>query len=125
MQPLALPIYRVSLVQEGAVRYEQQMRSSASVARLLEEYLKGADREYFVVILLDQKNRLIGINTAFIGSLTGSLIHPRKIFKPAFLSNAAAIVLGHNHSSGDTEPRRSSMYGPACGSGGSARRRGA
>ncbi len=105
-EPLVLPIYRVSLVREGALKYDQQMRSSRCVAQLLQEYLTDADREYFVVILVDQKNRLIGINTAFIGSLTASTIHPREVFKPAFLCNAASIILGHNHPSGDTLPSR-------------------
>ena len=45
-QPLALPIYRVSLVQEGTIRYEQQMRSSKEVAQLLREYLADTDREH-------------------------------------------------------------------------------
>jgi DNA repair protein RadC len=77
--PLALPIYRVSLIREGTIRYDRQMQSSTYVAQLLQEYLVDVDREHFVVILVDQKNRLIGINTAFIGSLTASLIHPRVV----------------------------------------------
>ncbi len=105
-EPLALPIYRVSLVRDGTIRYDHTMRSARCVAQLLQEYLAGVDREYFVVILVDQKNRLIGINTAFIGSMTASVVHPREVFKPALLCNAAAIILGHNHPSGDPLPSR-------------------
>ena len=105
-QPLALPIYRVSLVQEGAIRYDQKMRDSKCVAQLLWDYLADTDREHFVVILVDQKNRLIGINTVSIGSMTASVVHPREVWKPAILCNAAAVLLGHNHPSGDPQPSR-------------------
>jgi DNA repair protein RadC len=56
------------------------------------------------VALLDRKNRVIGINTVAIGSLTASVVHPREVMKPAILSNAAAIILCHNHPSGDPQP---------------------
>ena len=59
-----------------------------------------------VVILLDRKNAPIGINTVSIGSLTASVVHMRETFKAAILANAAAILCGHNHSSGDPEPSR-------------------
>jgi len=105
-QPLALPIYRVSLVQEGAIRYDRKMRDSKCVAQLLWDYLADTDREHFVVILVDQKNRLIGINTVSIGSMTASVVHPREVWKPAILCNAAAVLLGHNHPSGDPQPSK-------------------
>jgi DNA repair protein RadC len=100
-----VPVYRVTLVKESAVQTERpQFRRSADVSTLLQTILAGADREHFVVILLDRKNRLIGINTASIGSLSASVVHPREVFKPAILSNAAAIVCAHNHPSGDPQP---------------------
>src|SRR5262249_19479050 len=54
--------------------------------------------------LLNQKNRVVGVNTVSIGSLTASVVHPREVFKPAILSNAAAIILAHNHPSGQPQP---------------------
>jgi DNA repair protein RadC len=69
-------------------------------------YLLDADREHFVVILLDQKHGVIGINTVSVGSLTASVVNPREVFKPAILANAAAIICGHNHPSGDPQPSR-------------------
>jgi DNA repair protein RadC len=56
------------------------------------------------VLLLNQKNRVVGVNTVSIGSLTASVVHPREVFKPAILSNAAAIILAHNHPSGQPQP---------------------
>jgi DNA repair protein RadC len=100
-----VPIYRVTLVREGQMpSAAQQVRCSTDAARLLWEYLDGVDREHFVVFLLDQKNHVIGINTVSVGSLTASIVHPREVFKGAILANAATIVCGHNHPSGDIVP---------------------
>jgi DNA repair protein RadC len=63
---------------------------------LLQQYLDGVDREHFVILMLDRKNQIIGVNTVSIGSLTASVVHPREVFKAAILSNCAAIVCGHN-----------------------------
>jgi DNA repair protein RadC len=103
----SVPIYRVTLVKEGRVScYNQQIRSSADASTLLHTYLADVDREFFVSIMLSQKNRVLGIHTVSIGSLTASVVHPRETFKAAILSNAAAVILGHNHPSGDVQPSR-------------------
>jgi DNA repair protein RadC len=100
-----LPIYRVQLVHEAALAAPRtQIRSSADAVALLRQFLGMVDREHFVVIMIDRKNRLIGINTVSIGSLTASVVHPREVFKAAILSNAAALICGHNHPSGDPQP---------------------
>jgi DNA repair protein RadC len=57
-----------------------------------------------VVVLLDRKNKAIGLNTVAIGSLTGSTVSLREVFKPAILANAAALLCAHNHPSGDPQP---------------------
>jgi DNA repair protein RadC len=101
----AIPIYRVSLVREGKVQGTYgKITSSAAASMLLQTYLSHVDREHFVVVLLDRKNQVIGLNTVSIGSLTASVVHPREVFKPAILSNAAAVILCHNHPSGSPLP---------------------
>jgi DNA repair protein RadC len=106
-QKQSLPIYRVTLVREGRMPYDQQrIRSSADAGRMLATYLADVDREHFVVLLLDQKNQVIGIHTVSMGSLTASIVHPREVYKAAILANAAAIICGHNHPSGDPQPSR-------------------
>ncbi len=100
-----IPIYKVSLVREGKIRcYDTNIRSSDAAGALLHRYLADVDREHFVVILLDRKNQVIGFHTVSIGSLTASVVHPREVFKVAILSNAAAVIFGHNHPSGDPTP---------------------
>ena len=62
------------------------------------------DREQFLAVMLDGRNAVAGFNVVSIGTLTTALVHPREVFKAAILANAAAIVLIHNHPSGDPEP---------------------
>ncbi len=101
----SIPIYRISLVREADMQIERaQLRSSDTASRLLQDYLGDTDREHFVVILLDRKNKMIGINTVSIGSLRAYVVHPREVLKPAILCNAAAMIFGHNHLSGDPQP---------------------
>jgi DNA repair protein RadC len=103
----SIPIYRVTLVREGKIpTYEARRRSSASAYSVLQEFLADTDREHFVILMLDQKNQVIGINTVSIGSLTARVVHPREVYKPAILSNCAALILGHNHPSGDPQPSK-------------------
>jgi DNA repair protein RadC len=73
-------------------------------AEIFQSYLAGADREYFIVLLLDNKHRINAINVVAVGSLTTALVHPREVFKPAVMANAAAVILGHCHPSGDPAP---------------------
>ena len=83
---------------------EPVLRTSADVARVLRPLFDGIDREKFVVLLLDAKHRPIGVNTVSVGSLTASIVSPREVFKPAIVGNAAALLLAHNHPSGDPAP---------------------
>ncbi len=106
-KPASVPIYRVTLVKEGKMpTYESRIRSSANAHTVLQEYLDGVDREHFVVMLLDQKNQVIGLHTVSIGSLTASIVAPREVFKVAILANCANILIAHNHPSGDCQPSR-------------------
>lgn len=68
--------------------------------------LRFAPKEQFLVVLLNSKNRVIGTEVVSEGSLTGSVVHPREVFQPAILQHAAAIVVSHNHPSGDPHPSR-------------------
>ena len=106
-RPYRAPIYRVMLVREASTTLAQpQIRSSRDAAVVFREHLGSVDREHFMVGILDQKNKMIGINTVSMGSLTASVVHPREVFKPAILSNAAALLCCHNHPSGAPQPSR-------------------
>lgn len=62
------------------------------------------DRECFVALLLDGKNRIVALHLVSQGSLNQSIVHPRETFKAAILANSAAIILAHNHPTGDLTP---------------------
>lgn len=66
--------------------------------------LNNETKEHFVTLHLNGKNQIICKDTVSIGSLNQSIVHPREVFKTALLSNAAAMVLIHNHPSGDPNP---------------------
>ncbi|MDP9768873.1 UNVERIFIED_ORG: DNA repair protein RadC [Atlantibacter hermannii] len=66
--------------------------------------LAGQERELFMVLLLDNQNRLLGHETLFLGSITSTEIHPREVVKAALRHNAAAAIFAHNHPSGYAEP---------------------
>jgi DNA repair protein RadC len=68
------------------------------------EKLKDKKKEYFIAVFLDSKNKIIKDEVISIGTLNASLVHPREVFKEAIKNSANAIILVHNHPSGDCEP---------------------
>ena len=77
---------------------------SRQVADHLMAVLDGRDRETFVVLFLNGRNALIATEIIFEGTLTQAVVFPREIIKYALLKNAAAIICGHNHPSGEVRP---------------------
>ena len=67
-------------------------------------FIQDDDREVFLVILLNTKNRVIAVHRAHVGSINSSIIHPREIFKSAILNNATSLIVSHQHPSGDPKP---------------------
>ena len=80
------------------------VRSPADVHPLLREEFRGLDRERFLALYLDTRHRVVAAETVSIGSLNASLVHPREVFKPAVAMSAAAVIVAHNHPSGDSSP---------------------
>ena len=103
-----LPLYTTRLVREGMFTFpeREQVTAPADVAAVLTAYFEDRDREEFVICLLDTANTLIGLSCASTGGLAASIVEPRQVFKTAILANAAAIIVAHNHPSGNPEPSR-------------------
>lgn len=78
--------------------------SSSDVADYMMPRLRYLDKEYFYAILLNRKNHVIATPTISVGTLSESLVHPRELFKEAVSHSASAIILVHNHPSGDPSP---------------------
>lgn len=104
-------IVSLKMVKERSLLYKnRQIRSPEDGYQLIKQFLGNVDREHFVVVCLDTKNQPTAINNCHIGSLNASLVHPREVMKTAILSNAASILIGHNHPSGQAEPSQEDIY---------------
>ncbi len=79
------------------------------VARLVRKSVSDPKREHFFVLLLTTRHVVLGIETVSVGSLNASIVHPREVFRPAINAAAAAIILAHNHPSGDVAPSDDDM----------------
>jgi len=77
----------------------QPIKSSSDAAAILIDLIGESDREKFVVLMLNTKNEVIGIDIAHVGSINASIVHPREVFKSAIMNNATSILVGHNHPS--------------------------
>ena len=80
------------------------VQSPADAANLLMYEMLNLTQEHLRVILLNTRNRVIGIPTVYVGSLNTSVVRLAEVFKPAIVNNAAAIIVCHNHPSGDCSP---------------------
>lgn len=76
------------------------------VCQLMAHDYRGLTRESLRVLLLDTKYQLLRIEEVSLGSLNESIAHPREIFRPALLHSAYAVILTHNHPSGDPAPSK-------------------
>jgi len=79
----------------------------ASPRQIFDHYhggLRDKKREMFLVVLLDARHRVMREEVVSEGSLTSSIVHPREVFMPAVRESAGAVVLVHNHPSGDPSP---------------------
>ena len=81
-----------------------QVLGPDDAAGLIYRLVGNNDREHFVALYLNARHRVTHVHTVSIGTLTSTQVFPREVFKGAVLANAAALVVGHNHPSGDATP---------------------
>ncbi|KAB2952341.1 JAB domain-containing protein [Heliorestis acidaminivorans] len=82
------------------------IRSPEDVSRLVMEEMRFLDKEVFRALALNTKNHVLSIENISVGSLSSAIVHPRELFKALIRKSAAAVVLLHNHPSGDPTPSR-------------------
>ena len=80
------------------------IRSPEDVAGLLRTRFDAEEVEVFLVLMLDTKSQVRAVSEVSRGLLNCSLVHPREVFRAAIAYGAAAIILSHNHPSGDPTP---------------------
>ncbi|MCK8828230.1 DNA repair protein RadC [Natroniella acetigena] len=81
-----------------------KISSPEDIAQFMIPKLKDFHQESFQIVLLNTKNEIIGVREIFKGTLNNSIVHPREVFRPAIKKSSAAIILAHNHPSGDVRP---------------------
>ena len=104
--PTTIPRYRLSLVREAESPYSRDLldRPESVASWLWTEIYSDAAQEKMSAVFVDVRNRIIGYQVAFVGTLSRSSCEPRAILSAALLCNASAFILAHNHPSGDPSP---------------------
>lgn len=80
--------------------------SPKDVAFYMINEMKNLKKEYFKLIMLNTKNKIISIKDVSIGNLNSSIVHPREVFIEAIKNSSASVILCHNHPSGDPSPSK-------------------
>ena len=100
----AIELARRLAVQQSAKI--QMITGPEDVARYAMPHYRFEQKEHFAVLLLNTKNHVISMPEISVGSLSASVVHPREVFRAAIDHAAAAMILLHNHPSGDPTPSR-------------------
>jgi DNA repair protein RadC len=104
-------VYETLTIKEGITNYLPRCTRFTSPEQIFQtfSFLNNETKEYFYTLHLDGKNRICCIDQVSVGSLNQSIVHPREVFKTALLSSAAALILIHNHPTGDPSPSREDL----------------
>jgi len=99
-------IYETLTVSEEVTTYLKTGTRFTSPSQVFDtfKFLMQETKEMFITLHLDGKNRIICMDLVSVGSLNQSIVHPRSVFQTALISNAAAILLIHQHPTGDPTP---------------------
>lgn len=81
-----------------------KIKQGIDIYNVFKDIIKDKSQEHFYAMYLDTKKNILGIKLLFIGTVNMSTVHPREIFKYAYLYSASYIVCVHNHPTGETEP---------------------
>jgi DNA repair protein RadC len=98
----AVELGRRTLVREAADR--PRLATPRQIAALLLPQYGARQVEHFGLVMLDTKHRMLRVRIVSVGCLDSTVVHPREVFREAAAATAAAIVLFHNHPSGDPTP---------------------
>ena len=92
------------------VKHNNTITSPESTRQYLQMHFKGQERELFACLFLDTRHRVIALETLFYGTISSAAVHPREILKRALALNASAVILSHNHPSGDPQPSQADIH---------------
>ena len=99
------PVWKVN-----EVEIKEAIQGPKTVSKLARDYYKAKNldpmKEHCIIMMLDRAHKIIGFNHVSTGSVSASIVHPREVFKPAITMTASAIILIHNHPSGELRASR-------------------
>lgn len=101
-----LKVVSIRMVEDPPLLSKEHLNSPEKVVGFMADELRKYDRELCCVLNMKSKSQVINMNIVSMGTLDQALIKPREVFKSSILSNAAFIVLMHNHPSGECTPSK-------------------
>lgn len=105
-EPFALDVVSIRLVRDAKLLSDKPLRTAEDVVALLGEHMCELDREVICVVNLKSDGTPINCHFASMGAINHAIAHPRELFKASILSNAAQMLLLHNHVSGSLMPSK-------------------
>ena len=104
-----LDLVRVRMIPDRTLFSSKPVSNPEEAVNLIIREFRDLDREVFMVMNLTCHMQVINLDICSVGTLTYTVVHPRDIFKTSILSNAANVMLIHNHPSGELEPSREDL----------------
>ncbi|MBQ9825926.1 MAG: JAB domain-containing protein [Firmicutes bacterium] len=101
-----LKVVKIKLVRDGAIGKDRYITNPQEAIDIMCEELAEYDRELMCVVNLRSDMSVINMNISSIGNINSAIASPRDIFKSSILSNAAGILIFHNHPSGNLKPSK-------------------
>lgn len=102
--PSDAPLYVAAVRRRRRRKLPRPINDPKAVYRVVHPLVRDLDREHFYCLHLSARHALLEIDLVSVGSLSASIVHPREVFRRAIAGSAAAVILAHNHPSGDPEP---------------------
>lgn len=109
-EPFVLEQASVRLVRDSPILVKDRIAGVEDAVRVLSKIFTDYDREVLSVINMRSDNTPINMSVCGMGTLNQAIAHPRELLKSSFLSNANAILLFHNHPSGNLQPSKEDVY---------------
>lgn len=94
---------------EARFKRSNYLTNPSLVRGYLQAQLTTEEREVFAIILLDSQHGVLGFEKLFYGTIDSASVYPREVIKTVLNANAAAVIIAHNHPSGNPEPSRADI----------------
>ena len=101
-------VMNIRLLEIEEPKFPYRFRQSKDAYEAVKDYGR-ADREVFLVLLLNSRNQMIACEPLSAGTVDTAAVHPREVLRAAIIHNASSVILAHNHPSGDVTPSKADL----------------